>query len=192
MGFIDDERVELRAVTDTTWELITPITYVGKVDTFVVPKGSHTDLASVPGVLTWLVPRYGRYTKSAILHDFLWRTGPVSRSDADGIFRRSMRELGVPILRRWAMWAAVRAASTFKRKPGETDSSLRTKAAIVGIGAAATPIVAVPAAAVSVALLEAWLLEHVAAAIARLYYKARPAKAKPVNTPHILDAVRQS
>jgi Protein of unknown function (DUF1353) len=37
--------------------------------------------------------------------------GRISRIDADGIFRQSMRELGVPFLRRWIMWAAGRIRS---------------------------------------------------------------------------------
>jgi hypothetical protein len=38
----------------------------------------------------------------------------VSRSDVDGLFRRSMYDLGVPFVRRWMMWAAVRAASRWR------------------------------------------------------------------------------
>jgi hypothetical protein len=68
----------------------------------------------VPGLFTWLVPRYGRFTKAAILHDFLCdeaKEGRFIRSQADGIFRRVMRELGVGFIRRWVMWAAVRLGS---------------------------------------------------------------------------------
>ena len=63
---------------------------------------------------------YGRYTRAAILHDYLWRfrvgnaTDPVSRRDADRLLRRVMRELGVPFLRRWIMWTAVRWAGLTK------------------------------------------------------------------------------
>ncbi len=81
-----------------------------------------TDLASVPRSLTWLFPRYGKYTKAAVLHDFLcqnFRDAPsissaapsllplTDRSDADEVFLLLMTELGVPRLRRWLMWGAV-------------------------------------------------------------------------------------
>jgi hypothetical protein len=81
-----------------------------------------TDLASVPRSLTWLFPRYGKYTKAAVLHDYLcqnFRSAPSSsaaassllpltdRSDADEMFLVVMKELGVPRLRRWLMWGAV-------------------------------------------------------------------------------------
>jgi hypothetical protein len=81
-----------------------------------------TDLASVPRSLTWLFPRYGKYTKAAVLHDFLcqnFRSAPstssaapsllplTDRSDADEVFLLVMAELGVPRLRRRLMWGAV-------------------------------------------------------------------------------------
>jgi hypothetical protein len=109
-----DSDVIVREVGDDTWELVEPIRYRGNRDMFVVPKGFSTDFASVPRAFQWLLPRYGAYTKSAILHDFLCdesKAGRFDRDDADGLFRRSMRELGVSFLRRWLMWAAVSAAT---------------------------------------------------------------------------------
>ena len=54
-----------------------------------------------------------------MLHDWLLdkEKPPVSRIDADGIFRRALRELGVPFLRRWIMWAAVRLGG-WGKQPG--------------------------------------------------------------------------
>jgi hypothetical protein len=87
---------------------------------FVVPADMTTfesDLASIPIFATWLVPRDGTHTPAALLHDALSRDketkrsviGPlVGRAEADEIFRRALKELGVPFLRRWMMWAAVR------------------------------------------------------------------------------------
>jgi hypothetical protein len=109
-----DASVDLIQTGDTEFELAHTVTYQGKDDTFVVPKGEGTDLASVPIGLSWLIPRYGRYTRAAVLHDYLWETNVVSKSDADGIFRRVLRELGVSALRRWTMWSAVRLASITK------------------------------------------------------------------------------
>jgi hypothetical protein len=78
-------------------KLLEALNYQGERDLFKVPAGFVTDFASVPGLFTWLVPRYGRFTKAAILHDFLCdeaKEGRFIRSQADGIFRRVMRELG--------------------------------------------------------------------------------------------------
>jgi len=72
------------------------------------PKYATTDLASVPGFLLWLVPRYGAHTLAALLHDQLVKDPPGGqRSAADDIFRDALAELQVPWLRRWIMWAAV-------------------------------------------------------------------------------------
>ena len=111
-GFDEPTVVDVEQVNDVEWRLLTKIGYTGKTQRFEVPVGSTTDFASVPRMFVWLLPRYGRYTKAAILHDHLWRVavpaGELSLRDADGILRRALRELGVPFLRRWLMWAAVR------------------------------------------------------------------------------------
>lgn len=110
--------------TDRTWILDQELRYKGEQDEFVVPAGFITDFATVPRVVAWLVPTYGRYTRAAILHDWLCTTGictgVVSSRDADGLFRRVMREEGVPITRRWLMWAGVRWGALFNgtRRPG--------------------------------------------------------------------------
>lgn len=111
-GFLPGSTVDVRQVDDTFWVTLTPLVYQGRTQRFVVPAGNRTDFASVPRPFVWFLPRYGRYTKAAVLHDYLWSVavpaGVLTRSDADGIFRRAMRELKVPFLRRWIMWSAVR------------------------------------------------------------------------------------
>lgn len=118
-GFSADSTVDVRATGDTTWETLRPLIYHGSVEDFVVPEREGTDFASVPQIFVWFLPRYGRYTKAAILHDYLWRVavprGQIDRLQADGIFRQAMRELEVPFLRRWIMWAAVRWGALAKR-----------------------------------------------------------------------------
>src|SRR5687768_5434661 len=111
---VQRRRDRRQAIGDKDFELVEPVTYAGNTQAFTERVGFPTDLASAPPGFVWLLPCYGRYTRAAILHDYLWRNTAslqVSRSDADGIFRRAMRELGVPFLRRWMMWAAVRWAS---------------------------------------------------------------------------------
>ena len=94
------------------------LVYKGNRDEFEVPVDSETDFASVPDMFQWLIRPTGQYTKAAVLHDYLWRHrhDDVSYHDADGIFRRAMSELGVPLLRRWLMWSAVRWASLWKSR----------------------------------------------------------------------------
>ncbi len=85
------------------WALEADLVYEGRSEKFAVPAGTPTDFASIPDQLRWFVPKYGRYNRAAVLHDWLSTraaAGDFNRADADGIFRRSMRELGVGFLRR--------------------------------------------------------------------------------------------
>jgi len=112
-GFSEGAEALVKQVDDTNWMLMKGFTYTGKDKDrpFTVPDGQTTDFASVPRVFIWFIPRYGRYTLPAILHDHLWRSEVpknIDRIDADGLLRRAMRELGVPFLKRWVIWSAVR------------------------------------------------------------------------------------
>jgi hypothetical protein len=154
MGFGRDSKVVVEQIDDTNWMTREELRYEGKEEPFVVPAGSPTDFASVPRVFVWLLPRYGRYTKAAILHDHLWRdlatAGEISWVDADATFRRAMRELGVPFLRRWLMWAAVRWAALLK--PGGTKGWSQEAWRVVLLSAVALPIVVPPAATIVASL----------------------------------------
>ncbi|MER6316221.1 DUF1353 domain-containing protein [Streptomyces sp. NPDC001581] len=102
--------VSITQVNDKVWKLVSDLNYQGDQGTYIVPTGFETDLASVPRHFVWLFQTYGRYTQAAILHDWLIKDEPtVNRSQADHIFRLAMLELKVPFVRRWMMWAAVRA-----------------------------------------------------------------------------------
>jgi hypothetical protein len=102
-------RLVVEQVDANCWKVMEDLVYEGNQGRFTVRAGFETDFATVPFFLTWLVPRYGVYTTAAVLHDWLLEEEPaVSRVESDGIFRRALRELGVPFLRRWVMWAAVR------------------------------------------------------------------------------------
>ena len=133
----------------------------------MVPTGMRTDFASVPRAFVWFLPRYGRYTKAAILHDYLWRhrvadgTGGVSRRDADGLFRRVMRELDVPFLRRWIMWAAVRWAAL--TKPDGREQWLLDAPRVLLVTLVALPFVLPPAILVLLGLAGFYLAELIAA-----------------------------
>ena len=106
--------IVLRQTDATDFALEESFRYIDDdgADRWVVPDTDVTDLASVPAFLTWLVPRYGRHTFAALLHDHLQDStidDPVTSAQADEVFRDAMADTGVPLLRRWLMWAAVRA-----------------------------------------------------------------------------------
>ena len=150
----ETDHITVRRRDDDTWLVVEPLVYRGREDVFRVPAGFPTDFASVPRVVVWLVPRFGRYTPAAILHDWLVSegldAGVVSARDADGIFRRVMRELGVPVVRRWLMWAGVRwgALTDPRRRRGWVLSA----PAVLAISVLAAPVVVPPGLLILLAL----------------------------------------
>jgi hypothetical protein len=90
------------------WRLTEPLTYRGARDTWTVPAGFRTDLASVPRLLTPLVPTSGEHNRAAVLHDYLCRQPQVSYRDADEVLRIVATQLGVARTRVWLLYAGVR------------------------------------------------------------------------------------
>jgi Protein of unknown function (DUF1353) len=150
------------------WALVDELVYQGRRDRFVVPAGFRTDFATVPALVRWLVPRFGTYTLAAILHDWLvtdgLRTGEVNARDADGIFRRVMRESGVPVLRRWLMWAGVRwgALANERRREGWLISA----PGVLAITLLAAPLVVPPGLLILPGLAVVALAERLVALVA--------------------------
>lgn len=54
-----------------TWKLVEDFKATTKYGEVTVPKGFITDLASVPRILWFLLPPFGRYTQAAVAHDYL-------------------------------------------------------------------------------------------------------------------------
>ncbi len=119
--------LDLRHMPGAYYLTLNPFPYKGARDEWTVPAGFRTDLTSVPRPFRWLIDVGGDHAPAAVLHDYLTRPRlfphlieeapsgaeivirpPVDRSDADGVFRRVLQELGVSAPRRWLMWAAVR------------------------------------------------------------------------------------
>jgi Protein of unknown function (DUF1353) len=150
----DSPPLTVRRATDQLWEVVEQQVYRGARDTFVVPAGFRTDFASVPRVAVWLFPRFGRYTLAAVLHDWLVTdgisAGAVSPRDADGLFRRVLREEDVPPVRRWLMWTGVRwgALVNPRRRAGWWRDAPR----VLALSVLAAPIVVPPALVISAAL----------------------------------------
>ncbi len=189
MAFPPDAEVIVRQRDEKNWELVTSLTYQGSREMFVVPAGMVTDFASVPRSFVWFIPQYGRYTKAAILHDYMWRyraaEGLMRWIDADGIFRRAMRELDVAFLRRWIMWAAVRWGALLK--PGGLQEWWREMPRVLLFTLVALPFVFFPGVLIFVKLLAFTLVEFMLWAPLRATRAAKEARDelpdKEVNLP---------
>lgn len=161
MPFPKDAVVVVKQVDDQNWELREVLRYRANREVFEVPVGQGTDFASVPRPFIWFLPRYGAYTMAAILHDYLWRvraaTGKMRWIEADGVFRKAMRELRVPFLRRWIMWGAVRWAALFK--PGGRSGWIREAPRVLLVTLVAAPFVVIPGVVIVLSLAAFFLLE---------------------------------
>ncbi|HET7302243.1 MAG TPA: DUF1353 domain-containing protein [Candidatus Saccharimonadales bacterium] len=176
-----DVQVTVKQIDKDTWELVDTVEYIAATRHFVVPKGFRTDFASVPQLLIWFVPRYGVYTKSAILHDYMYKRADISKADADGIFRRSMRELGVPFLRRWLMWAAVRLFGSHLQ--GISFKGLWRVSLLTVLGFI---LLFVPVAVMTLSLLGFWLLEMFLFIVFWIAKKVHHRPQRQLNKPDIL------
>ena len=80
--------------------------------TFKVPKGFHTDLASIHALRVVLPLVYallvGYGNSASALHDYAYSQGNLSRKMCDLIFYRSLRAEGVARWRAALFWAGVR------------------------------------------------------------------------------------
>ena len=93
----------------TTWRLLAPFSYLAPEHCLVsVSTGFETDFASVPRwPLTFaLLGSYGH--AAAVIHDWLYTSGELSRADADRVLHEVLRSSGIARWRAWLMWGGVR------------------------------------------------------------------------------------
>jgi hypothetical protein len=93
-----------------TWRLNEPVVYQSDVagQTFTVPAGFVTDLASVPRWPLVYLLAGGTANEASVVHDFLYSTHLVPRAVADAVLKEASLLTGVPKWRAWLMWAGVR------------------------------------------------------------------------------------
>lgn len=109
------------------WRLDEPLVYEvgheGSGRVITVPAGFETDGASVPRVLWWLLPTWGRYSRAAVVHDLLCAQievgdphphAPTWTASA-AVFREAMNVSGVDPVTRTVLWLAVRAWGVRRR-----------------------------------------------------------------------------
>jgi hypothetical protein len=93
-----------------------------------VKRGYSTDGASIPR-LAWRVigHPWAQYLPAAIVHDILYETEVWKRDMADECFLDLMRWLEVPVLKRSAMYRAVRmfGGATWRRHTSESIANAK-------------------------------------------------------------------
>lgn len=109
--FLTKLEIEIADNTDDgRWIVVAPLIYQSDLakQTFIVPRGFQTDLASVPRLPLVFLLTGDTSRAASVVHDFLYSTHPVCRQIADGVLREASALTMVPAWRRWIMWAGVR------------------------------------------------------------------------------------
>jgi hypothetical protein len=78
-----------------------------------VPVGFNTNFASVPRIFWSILSPIDEYAKAAVIHDYLYSTGIVSKTEADNIFREAMEVLNTPKWKIVCVYWAVRLFGFF-------------------------------------------------------------------------------
>ncbi|WP_250538840.1 MULTISPECIES: DUF1353 domain-containing protein [unclassified Caballeronia] len=107
---------------DGKWILCAPLVYQSDVagQTFTVPAGFQTDLASVPRLPLVFLLAGDSARKASVVHDWLYTMHPVTRDVADAVLKEASLLTGVPIWRAWLMWAGVRVGGASHWQPNES------------------------------------------------------------------------
>ena len=112
--------IAMTMLTPARWALLARIRfYTGVGDEYLeVPPDFECDLASSPSPVRAVFPQHGVYLAAVWLHDYCYRVlipaGEMTYRGADAMFLAAMASLGVPALRRYSMWSAVRLAGLFR------------------------------------------------------------------------------
>jgi hypothetical protein len=154
------------------WRLLEPLVFEGSDEYFVMRKGFKTDFASIPRPVRWLFDTAGGNSEPGVLHDALWREskrddGTVPRVDpwdADGLFRRALRESGATAITRALMWIAVRATAVAAGRFGRKGPSLPVKVGqVTGMAAVGVASVGVPTVVAVAGRVVYWIIEWLVA-----------------------------
>lgn len=90
------------------WELTQELQYERGVQTYTVPVGFQTNLASIPWFLRWRFNVNGRHRRAAALHDYLYSIEFATRETCDAIFLDAMVDGGAGRYNSWVMHKGVR------------------------------------------------------------------------------------
>jgi hypothetical protein len=101
--------LDLRDIDDNKAMVISDLIYRSEIynGIIIVPEGFITDKASVPRVPIIYMAFGDRSHRESVIHDYLYKTGIVSKVKADRIFLEAMKARAKPLWVRWGMYLGV-------------------------------------------------------------------------------------
>jgi len=110
-----------------SWKLLSPLVYYSSLlgRTVTVPDGFTTDFATVPRapIVYFLAGNTGN--RAAVVHDYLIKSGEVSRRTADDVFYEALIASGVNEWRARVMFLGVQSYTTSLEEPVATEYPTR-------------------------------------------------------------------
>lgn len=125
--FLTPLKVELVDQRKGLWRLTAPLVFWSGFfgQEIEVPAGFVTDFASVPRIPVAYLLAGGDFQAPATLHDYLYRSGIVTRAIADGMLSEACVVSGVPTWRTFIAWLGVRLFGWAHYRKGEQDEQSR-------------------------------------------------------------------
>ncbi len=85
----------LKWIAENDWEIYEDFEVIAFNKVHTIPKGTKTDLASIPKIFHSFIKPSGPYAKAAVWHDDCYRNGRYTRRISDAMFLRAMKDEGV-------------------------------------------------------------------------------------------------
>ena len=102
--------LKVQRLGENSWKLLEDYTLATDKYEVTVKKGFDFDGASIPRILWSVVgsPMEGNYVPGAVIHDGLYASQKVSKTEADNIFLDLMKQSKVGYIKRTSMYLAVK------------------------------------------------------------------------------------
>lgn len=99
------------------WEVKKKYHFVFDKTSFTIEKGFESDLASVPRLLWWIFPPFGKYAEPSVVHDWFYKYKKLPKKKADRLFLIMMIEKDTNIATAILFYVAV----LFSRRYGKEN-----------------------------------------------------------------------
>ncbi len=109
--YYNKNQLRLAEVKKGLWVVEKPFEFIANEKAFAVPAGFLTDLASIPKVFQWRIPKRGAYDCAAVIHDYLIEERRSHGFDSEivhKLWHAAVKSLPLPWYRKISLGYAVR------------------------------------------------------------------------------------
>lgn len=124
--FKSDLIIKRDVENDNSWIVQEPLIWECDKYQVMVLKGFDFDFASIPKIITNILPKSGQeYDRAACLHDALYASRWLPKAECDRLFYDAMIEDGVSKYRAWSMYQAVKWFGHSAYKDGDEADAVK-------------------------------------------------------------------